>query len=51
MPQFRVRANIRWYRPGSKSVVQGAATIAYEWYDGGGGIGSSGGYKPVCLPE
>ena len=36
-PQFRVRANIRWYKPGTTSVVQGAATLAYEWYDTGGG--------------
>jgi hypothetical protein len=51
MPQFRVRANIRWYRPGTKSVVAGAATLAYEWYEGGGGSGTSEGYPDKCLPE
>lgn len=50
MPQFRVRANIRWYRPGTKSVVQGAMTLAYEWYEGGGGVPGEG-YPTKCLPE
>ena len=46
-PHFRVRANIRWYQPGTKSVVQGALTLAYKWYD-------TGAVDPVmdrCLPE
>jgi hypothetical protein len=51
MPQFRVRANIRWYRPGTSSVVQGTATLKYEWYEGGGGSGTSDAYPDRCLPE
>jgi hypothetical protein len=51
MPQFRVRANIRWYNPGTKSVVQGKASLAYEWYEGGGGSGTTEAYPSKCLPE
>jgi hypothetical protein len=47
MPQFRVRANIRWYKPGTKSVVQGAATLAYEYLNDGVDMPS----EDVCLPE
>ena len=47
MPQFRVRANIRWYRPGTQSVVQGATTLAYEWYD----AGAIDPEMDRCLPE
>lgn len=47
MPQFRVRANIRWYKPGTTSVVQGTATLAYEWYD----VGGVDPEMDRCLPE
>jgi hypothetical protein len=46
-PHFRVRANIRWYKPGTKSVVKGATTLAYQYYDDGAGEPS----LDVCLPE
>jgi hypothetical protein len=45
-PHFRVRANIRWYQPGTKSVVQGAATLRYEWYET-----DNGPVMDHCLPE
>ena len=36
MPHFRVLSSIRFYRPGTKSVVQGATTLRYQWYETGG---------------
>jgi len=50
-PQFRVRANVRWYQPGSSSTVAGRLSLAYEWYKGGGGSGTTDAYPTKCLPE
>ncbi len=47
MPHFRVLANIRFYRPGTRSVVQGATTLRYQWYETGGATPE----MDRCLPE
>jgi hypothetical protein len=46
-PHFRALAAIRWYKPGSKSKVQGATTLRYQWYD----TGSSTPEMDRCLPN
>jgi hypothetical protein len=46
-PHFRALAAIRWYKPGTKSKVQGATTMRYQWYD----IGSATPEMDRCLPE
>jgi hypothetical protein len=46
-PHFRVLASIRFYRPGTTSVVQGATTLRYQWYETGGATPE----MDRCLPE
>jgi hypothetical protein len=46
-PHFRALAAIRWYKPGSKTRVQGATTLRYQWYD----TGSATPEMDRCLPN
>ena len=46
-PHFRALAAIRWYKPGTKSKVQGATTFRYQYYD----IGSASPEMDRCLPN
>jgi len=49
-PHFRVIVVLTWYKPGTKSVVQGLTRLRYEWYrtQSFGAIGTE---MDRCLPE
>jgi hypothetical protein len=49
-PHFRVVALISWFKPGTKSVVQGSTRLRYEWY--ATQLGAANGIEmDRCLPE
>jgi hypothetical protein len=48
--QYRVLAVIRWYKPGTTSVVQGSTKLRYVYYRVAQG-GPQGVEQDRCLPE
>ncbi len=49
-PHFRVVAVITWYKPGTKSVIQGTTRLRYQWYATQNN-GAEGTEMDRCLPE
>jgi hypothetical protein len=49
-PHFRVVTLITWYKPGTKSVIQGTTRLRYQW-DATQNNGAEGTENDRCLPE